>query len=85
MTDRQSLAKALLRAGARGLTTVELYEASGSLNPSRRLSEMRAEGFPVSDAIPDGRTAGGKPIFRYCIEAPKGAQGILNLEEATNE
>ena len=83
MTERESLARALHRAGARGLTTVELYEASGSLNPSRRLSEMRAEGFPVSDAIPSGRTAGGKPIFRYRIEAPKGSQGILNLQEAT--
>ena len=79
MTEAEGLIHALQRAGTGGLTTLDLFEATGSLNPSRRLSELRRAGHPISEAEYEGRTERGKAVHRYRWLVPRGMQLSMNL------
>ena len=63
----QATLLALTRAGARGLTTHALADATGSMACHSDVSELRANGIAVT-CVYEGRTHNGRKIYRYTIQ-----------------
>lgn len=45
--QREQLARALIAAGARGITTLEAIEILGIIRPSARIGDLRKKGFII--------------------------------------
>ncbi len=69
-SDRiQKPLQALLAAGERGLTPIELNNICGSTRASSDLSELRQHGIAITKKF-DGKSANGRMVYRYSILAP---------------
>ncbi len=61
---------ALLRAGKNGLTTFDLFVATGSMAVHSDVSEIRANGYDISCAMV-GKNASGRRVYRYTLEGKR--------------
>jgi hypothetical protein len=66
----RALLTALLKAGDRGLTTREIFDRTGSMAVHSDAHELRQNGYRIG-CRSDGKTAGGRRVFRYRIEVAK--------------
>lgn len=58
--------EALLRAGARGMTSLELSLVGKTVAIGTSISELRANGFDIQCTY-EGRTESGRKQFRYAL------------------
>ena len=68
----QKALDALLRAGAKGLTTLDLFMATGSMAVHSDVAELRANGYSVSCAMV-GKNASGRRVYRYTLTGKSAA------------
>lgn len=66
MTQRDRVLQALEAAGARGLTGLELFDATGSMRYGARILELREQGHNIT-AERTGTSKSGAAIFRYTL------------------
>lgn len=68
----QRVLDALLRAGDKGLTTLDLFMATGSMAVHSDVAELRANGYDVTCAMA-GKNSSGRRIYCYTLKGKKAA------------
>ena len=63
----QVLHEALKRRRGEVVTTLQLFQETGLMSISTRLSELRANGIDISDAVYMGKSATGAKVFGYTL------------------
>ena len=81
----RALLTALLKAGDRGLTALEVYQQTGSLNAHSCAHELRQNGYRIScEMVADVRNPGGQGgsrRYRYRLEGARAPEQTEFFEE----
>lgn len=65
----QALHAAFLKRKGEVVTTIELFRETGLMSISTRVSELRANGIDISDAVYMGKSETGAKVFGYKLNS----------------